>query len=111
VRFTLECYFDRAMRFAPDDENVKVLYAVYLQRRGRNAEALDLLSKVSVEAGESANIHYNLGLLYLELGRFDEALQHAHAAYRLGFALPGLRNRLVRAGKWKDDTVASPAAR
>jgi len=109
VRFTIECYFDRAMRFTPDDETVKVLYAVYLQRSGKNAAALEVLSKVSAEAGENANIQYNLGLLYLELGRYDEALQHAHAAYRLGFTLPGLRNRLVRAGKWKDDT-AGPAA-
>ena len=51
--------------------------------------------------GKSAEIHYNLGLIYLELGDADRALEQAHAAYALGYPLPGLRNRLQRMGKWR----------
>ena len=105
VRFTVECYFDRALRFTPDDANVKVLYAIFLKNAGRKARsALQMLSSAAEQAGETANIHYNLGLLYLDVGQFDQALLHAHAAYRLGFTLPGLRDRLKRAGKWREDT-------
>ena len=104
VRFTVECYFDRALRFTPDDANVKVLYAIFLKNAGRKADALQMLSSAAEQAGETANIHYNLGLLYLDVGQFDQALLHAHAAYRLGFTLPGLRDRLKRAGKWREDT-------
>lgn len=28
------CYFDRAIRFQPDDSQVRVLYGIYLQRKG-----------------------------------------------------------------------------
>jgi tetratricopeptide (TPR) repeat protein len=56
--------------------------------------------------GRSADINYNLGLIYLELGDTDNALARAHIAYAQGYPLPGLRNRLRKAGKWQE-----PAAR
>jgi hypothetical protein len=57
-------------------------------------------------SGNSANIHYNIGLTYLELNRFDEALRHAHTAYRLGFPLPGLKQKLQRVGKWTEPSLS-----
>ncbi len=109
-RWPIWCYFDRAIRFQPDDAQVRMLYGLYLQRKGKFREALLQLDEAQKLAGENANIHYNIGLIYLDLGEFEEALDHAHRAYALGFPLPGLRNRLKRAGKWREPAPASPVA-
>lgn len=95
------CYFDRATRFQPEDAQVRMLYGMYLQKRGRNSEAKDQLAQAEKYADDNANVFYNIGLVYLDLNNPDKALEYAHRAYRLGFPLPGLRNRLERIGKWK----------
>jgi tetratricopeptide (TPR) repeat protein len=51
--------------------------------------------------GDDLNVHYNLGLAYFELKDYDQALEHAKRAYALGHPLPGLRDKLKRAGKWE----------
>jgi hypothetical protein len=48
------------------------------------------------------NAHYNLGLEYLDQRRLDLANIHAQAAYALGYPLPGLKEKLVRAGQWRE---------
>lgn len=96
------CYFDRAIRFTPDDGQVKTIYAIYLNRIGKRTEAIDQLHQAQKLLPESGNIHYNLGLIFLDLGEFENSLLHAHKAYALGFQLPGLRNRLKEANKWKE---------
>ena len=53
-------------------------------------------------AKDDANIHYNLGLALIEVGRVDDALMHAQLAYKAGFPLPGLREKLKRMGKWRE---------
>ena len=105
AHYTVACYFDRAVRFAPDDPTVRTLFAIYLNKKGRQTDAITQLQEAEKHAGDSPNIAYNLGLVYLDLGDFDEALRYAHIAYRAGFPLPGLRDRLKRAGKWRE---ASP---
>jgi tetratricopeptide (TPR) repeat protein len=117
ARYPVECYFDRAIRWRADDSGVRLVYGIYLTRKGRPKEAIEQLQIADKLAGEDANIQYNLGLAYFEAGDMTRALTHAHAAYALGFPLPGLRNRLERAGKWRepiappaDRTVAAPAA-
>ena len=61
-------------------------------------------------AGDNANVHYNLGLAYVDLKRYDKALDSAHAAYRLGFPFPGLKNKLQRVGAWREPAAAGRAA-
>jgi len=95
------CYFDRAIRFQPEDPQVRMLYGMYLQKKGRFLESLEQLQEAEKFAGENANILYNIGLVYLDLNNSDKALEYAHRSYKLGFPLEGLRNRLERAGKWK----------
>ena len=73
-RWPIWCYFDRAIRFQPDDAQVRMLYGLYLQRKGKFREALLQLDEAQKLAGENANIHYNIGLIYLDLGEFEEAL-------------------------------------
>ena len=100
--YTVACRFERAERFRPDDATVKMLHGIYLMRKGKMQAAADKLEEANSLAGENANIFYNLGLAYFDLKQYDKALTSAHAAYELGFPLPGLRDKLKRAGKWSD---------
>lgn len=102
VKAPIPCYFENSVTFRPDDVRARVIYGIYLAKRGRPAEAIEQL-KIAKEAGElDANTSYNMGLILLDLGRKEEALEAAHHAYRLGFPLPGLKNRLQREGAWRE---------
>lgn len=101
-QWTLECYFDRAIRFKPDDTVVRALYAQFLHKRKRTADALTQLQAGVEHAGDNAFSHYNLGLVYLELGEHERALAQAHKAASLGFPRTELKAQLVKLGKWQD---------
>jgi hypothetical protein len=102
ARLTAECYFERAMAFAPDDGVVHMLYGIYLARKGDLDAALDRYLEALEMTPDSTELHYNLGLLYADMKRYDDALAEAHVAYGAGFPLLGLRNKLLRAGAWRD---------
>ncbi len=80
-----------------------VLYsatAVMQKKLGRLNEAKEtLLLGFAALDGASAEINYNLGLVYLELGQLDDAVRHAELAYEQGFPLPGLRAKLEKLGR------------
>ncbi|PKO55841.1 MAG: hypothetical protein CVU28_05040 [Betaproteobacteria bacterium HGW-Betaproteobacteria-21] len=86
---------------------VKVIYGNYLIKSGKAEKAIAQFQAAIGDAGEDANVYYNLGLAYIELKKYDLALENAHMAYRLGFPLPGLKNRLQRAGAWREAPVGS----
>jgi len=109
VRYPIECYFVRAIRFQPDDSIVRMLYATFLQKQGREKEANAQLQQASVDAKDDAFTHYNIGLVYLDGKNYDEALRQAHRAYALGFPRMELKTRLQQAGHWREPP-ASPAA-
>jgi len=102
ANYSVECYLQRALQFRNDDGLVKMIYANYLAKKGRSKEALIQLNG-AVELGEeNASLDYNIGLIYLDLKEYDKALVFAHKAYGAGFPLPGLKDRLKRAGKWHE---------
>lgn len=100
--YSLDCWFDRANRFAPDDGMVKVIHGLYLLNTGKNEQAVTRLEEGARLAGDNPNVHYNLGLAYMRVKRHDKALESAHRAYEMGFPLPGLREQLKRAGAWRE---------
>jgi tetratricopeptide (TPR) repeat protein len=102
ANWTVACYYERALRFRPDDGTARMLFAAYLAKKGNPAEAIKHMEFVEKTAGPSANLSYNMGLVYADLKQYDKALEHAHRAYQLGFNLPGLRSKLERAGKWRE---------
>jgi tetratricopeptide (TPR) repeat protein len=108
MRYTVDCYFDRAMRFKPDDPVVHMIYGMFLQKVHRNDEAVARYEEALDMNPDSAEAHYNYGLLLVEMGKFDEAVKHAQRAYELGHPLPGLRNKLEAAGHWPAEQVAGP---
>lgn len=101
--FTADCYFMRAMAFKPDDGMVRMIYAIYLHKKGDLNGALQRYEEAIDDMPGSSEAHYNLGLLYTDLKRYPEALAEAKRAYSLGYPLPGLQLRLKRLGVWNDE--------
>ena len=113
----VECYFERAVRFQPDDTTARLLYATFLHKDKRLPEALEQLKRAKYYAADNAFTHYNIGLVFLDAGEPGEALVQAHRAMSLGFERTGLKDKLVALGRWQDpapsatssDTASAPA--
>jgi tetratricopeptide (TPR) repeat protein len=101
-KYSIECWFDRAFRFQPDDAMPRMVAGLHFTKLGRREEALENLALAAQLSDGNSNLHYNLGLAYLDLKLLDDALLHAKKAYAAGFPLPGLRNRLREAGAWRE---------
>jgi len=99
--FTLDCWFQRALAFAPDDPNVLGVYGVQLLRDDKPKEALKHLHKAEAKA-PNGNLYYNIGLAYFELKEYGKAREYARKAYAQGFNLPGLKEKLQRVGQWRE---------
>lgn len=104
-RYTVECWFERAIRFRPDDHVVRMIYTTFLTKNNRKAEAMQQLDIVLNAAKDSPFTYQNVGLLYVDLGEYDKALVQAHKAIELGLNRPDLREKLQSIGKWVDPTV------
>jgi tetratricopeptide (TPR) repeat protein len=102
ANYPTECYFIRALHFANDDNVVRMLYAQFLGQGKRVADAIQQLEAAASTAGENGFTHYNIGMVYAELGEMDRALSQAHRAMALGFGRVELKAILERAGKWRD---------
>lgn len=108
--YSLECYFERALRFRGDDVIARMLFAEFLVQRARNDDALKQLQFIRNVAGDNAMTHYNLGMIYIDAKRNDIALAEAHKAMSLGLQWPGLRDRLIKVGAWAEPVADMPAA-
>lgn len=104
AEYSVECYFDRAMRFKPKDGIVHMVYGVYLKKQGKLDKAIEELNEADKLQPNNANIHYNLGLLYVDKKDYELARTHAKKAYQLGFPLAGLKKKLIKAGQWDEQT-------
>jgi hypothetical protein len=109
TRLTVECWFDRAVRFRPDDTVVRALYARFLHSRKRTDEGLHQLRTASELAGDNGLSHFNIGLMFVELGAHELALTSAHRALALGFPRTELADQIKAAGKWREPAPAQAA--
>ena len=100
--YSVECFFDRAIRFKPDDGVVRMVYGIYLSQSGNLEKAIEQMEEAVRLQPENANVNYNLGLLYMKKKNYEQANIYAKKAYKLGFPLPGLKNKLIDAGKWSE---------
>ena len=107
LRYDVECYFERAIRFQPNDNVVRMIYTTFLIEKNRKSEAMQQLDVVTNAAKENAFTNYNVGLLYFDLGEHQKALTQAHKAMELGLNKPELKGRLQAAGKWAEPVAAS----
>lgn len=109
ARYNVECWFDRAIRFRPDDTIVRMIYATYLGKQKRVPDALSQLEIAAAAAKDNPFTRYNIGLIYFDLNEFDRALTEAHIAYGLGMQRTELRDKLTSTGHWREP-VAAPLA-
>jgi tetratricopeptide (TPR) repeat protein len=112
-QYSVECWFDRAMRFRPQDGQVRLVYGIALLKTGQVQDAIERLKEAQQMLPNDGNVFYNLGLAYFEAKDYDKSAEYARKAYDAGFPLPGLRNMLQRVGKWQPGNVKSappPAA-
>jgi tetratricopeptide (TPR) repeat protein len=98
----IECYFDRAIRFAPDDTLVRVLYSQFLSKQSRKVEAIGQLDSAVVIAKDNGFSNYNIGLAFFDMGEYEKALKQAHRAVELGFDRRELADQLRSENKWRD---------
>lgn len=102
AKFTVDCYFQRALQFRPKDAKVHSVLAGYLLAQNKLDGAREHLDTAVQLEPDNATSHYNLGLLHMKKKDYGAALASAQRAYGLGFPLPGLRNKLIQAGKWQE---------
>jgi tetratricopeptide (TPR) repeat protein len=91
-----------AIRQSPADPKPYLGLAIILRGDKKLAEARTILEQGLAAAGDLAvELHYNLGLICVELEDFECAVRHAQAAYAQGYPFPGLKNRLADRGLWQ----------
>lgn len=95
-----DCYLQRAVTFKPRDGVVHMIYGIFLHRQEKLAEALEEYQRAVKLMPDSAEAHYNLGLLHADMLEYQDAKKHAERAYELGYPLPGLMEKLRSAGVW-----------
>lgn len=101
--YTVECYYERAIRFRPDDAGVRALYANYLIDRKRFKEAREQLEQAaSGDYERDPQISYNIGMAYFELEEYERSLEYAQRAYRAGVPFPALKEKLRQVGEWRE---------
>lgn len=100
AKYTIDCYFQRAIRFKASDAKVKLLYASYLLSINNSDEALSQLNAAEELDPDNPTLHYNLGLLYFKKNDFVQSRRHAKIAYDQNFPLPGLKEKLISVGQW-----------
>ena len=98
---SIDCWFDRAVRFAPNDTIVRVLFAGHLGRTQRLEQAKEQLARAAEFAGDNGFSVFNIGISYFELGDYPSALKYAHIAQKLGFTRPELQKLLEERNEWK----------
>jgi len=111
--YPIECWFQRAVVFRPDDNIVRLVYANWLSRKMRLSEAESQLTFAANQAGDNAFTYHNIGLVYFDMKNYEKALVFAHKAYGMGLGTPTLKQQLVTVGKLTDTPtpVASEPAK
>lgn len=110
ARYTVSCYFERAIAYAPHDTTARMVFGNYLLATKQDAAALEQLQEAARREPEHATLQYNLGLLQVKRKDYAQAREHATKAYALGFPLQGLKNQLKKAGQWQEPPAEARAA-
>ncbi|MCS5709116.1 tetratricopeptide repeat protein [Candidatus Berkiella cookevillensis] len=96
-------YFERALKLYPNEASTYALYGVFLHKAGQPEKAIEQYMHALKIDNQPAEYHYNLGLAYYAVHQFDKAYDAAQNAYRRGYPLPGLKDKLISKGVWKSD--------
>jgi len=106
-KMTVECFFDRALRFRPNQSPTWMIYGMHLHSRGRLSDAREAYVTAKNLGEDSTQFHYNFGLLLVDTKELDLAEESARVAYSRGYQQPGLKDQLAKLGRKID---AAPKA-
>lgn len=88
-------FFDRAIKAFPKYLPAYTAKALLLRDSGEIEEAIKLLTNTSKSIeGNLAEVHYFLGTFLLANGNIEKANEYAKKAYKEGYPLLGLKNKL-----------------
>lgn len=97
----LECYFQKAINFAPKDTITYMLYASYLKKTKHYEEADKIYNKAIKVAPTDLPIRYSYGLFLLSLKKYAEAQEQAEVVYEKDYPKQKLKQKLMASGHWK----------
>lgn len=98
----VECYFQRAINFSPDDAVTYSLFGYFLKTINRLEEAKKYYEKALELSPENSKIAYSFSLLLIDLKQYEKAVSYAKIAYKKGKPPAGLRDKLDKLGVWKE---------
>ena len=75
--------YERLLTLEPTDQFVMSTLADLYVLQGTLPRAVPLYQRLIEEAGSSSQLHFNLGVLYGRLNRFDDAIQELSRAFEL----------------------------
>ena len=58
----------------PDDDTIKINLSVFYQRHREYRKAEEVLQYLLSKSPQNANLHFRLGLIYRDGGRYEEAV-------------------------------------
>lgn len=99
LQLRVHCYFQRAVKFKPNDATVRALYGYYYARRGKQKEAEFQVEKAMELSPDDKSVLSYAAFSYLKINKPDLAAQIAKRAYEAGYQLPGLRRQIERTGR------------
>ena len=111
--YTIECYYERALRFQRDDHVVRMLYANFLIGKNQFEDATKQLDYIIEIQADEPFTQFNVGMLFFDMKNYDRALEQAHKAIALGFMRTDLKQRLSAVGRWvepKPEAADAPAS-
>ncbi|MEM9253835.1 MAG: tetratricopeptide repeat protein [Pseudomonadota bacterium] len=103
-----ECYFQRALAFSPNDDTARVMFGIYLHKKGKYNRAIKEYREAEKSRKNDLVLYYNMGLTLVKLERYNGAKNMATKVYDAGFPLPGLKKQLKALGYWEDEGPPPP---
>jgi tetratricopeptide (TPR) repeat protein len=104
LTYTAECYFERALRFTAEiraeDPLVRMIYALYLKKQNRKADALTQLDFVVQQPDTPPMTNYNAAKLYFDLEEYEKSKAAMKKAVEQGVPYVDLIESLRKAGHW-----------
>lgn len=101
--WTIDCYFERALTFKPNDPKLHLLHGIYLHKIKEYGLALKSYKIAESLTENYSELFYNMGLCYYDMGNYEKAKYYAEKAYSNNYPLPGLKLLLKNKGVWKNN--------
>ena len=96
----IECYFQKAIAFSPNDYRVMQLYSNYLTKKNHPKMAESVYKRALKINNAPLDINYALGILYVEMNELDKAVEQAKIVYDRGFKKTKLARKLKKVNRW-----------